>query len=186
MRATLLLLAIPASISNAIQPRHGLPVLRDVFHECGKLCSRREECNRCHPVIVLRGGASLGPLRFGPLVIDARVGPRSFVYLNALAGLMYSLSLVGLDPSVPDPTLKYWQQEQTVATRAILQFLALALLWINGFMLYAMLFMGARAEGLLKFQSFGWISVMSLMAFQVNAYGCKALLGHLGATLPSA
>ena len=46
--------------------------------------------------------------------------------LNAVAGILYSMSLVGLDPNMPDPTMKYWEQEQTPATRAILQFFALA------------------------------------------------------------
>ena len=28
------------------------------------------------------------------------------VVLNAVAGLLYSMSLIGLDPNMPDPTLK--------------------------------------------------------------------------------
>lgn len=89
-------------------------------------------------LLVLRGGAQVGPIKAGPISIDLLLGPRGCVMINAAAGLLYSMSLIGLDPNMPDPTLKYWEQEQTPATRAILQFFALTLVWINSFMLYAM------------------------------------------------
>lgn len=131
--------------------------------------------------LALRGGATLGPFPIGPITINP--GPKTFVYLNALAGFLYSLSLIGLDPMLPDPTLKYWQQPETLASKCILQFWALTLMWMNGFMLYAMLYMAAPPTGLLKFQFFGWISILSLMAFQVNAYGFTAQQDTLGAQL---
>lgn len=111
------------------------------------------------------------------------MGPIACVYLNAFAGLVYCFSLVGFDPALPDPTYKYWQQKETAATRAILQFFALALLWINLFMLYALRYLGAPATGLLRFQSIGWLSILSLMAFQVNRYGFVAQQETLGIQL---
>ena len=118
-------------------------------------------------LIVLRGGASVGPIKMGPISVDLLLGPggcaaaspsHACVYcswtpnayphshspshsdrnaltqhlrlplhgryswpeplrpvpvlharcvvLNAVAGLFYAMSLVGLDPNMPDPTLK--------------------------------------------------------------------------------
>ena len=34
------------------------------------------------------------------------IGLDSPFVLNAVAGLLYSMSLIGLDPNMPDPTLK--------------------------------------------------------------------------------
>lgn len=102
------------------------------------------------------------------------------IYVNVVTGLLYSVSLLGLDPMLPDPTRKFWQQEETPATKAILQFFSLALLWVNGFMLYAMLALGASAADLLKFQTFGWISCLVLTFWQVGAYGFTAQLDTLG------
>ena len=126
----------------------------------------------------LRGGAKVGPVTVGPLHIE--FGPRTLVWLNAAAGIIYSMSLIGLDPNLPDPTLKYWQQEQTPATRAILQFFALALQWINWFMIYAMVYLKAPATGLLRFQSFGWASVLALICFQASHFGFQAQQDTLG------
>lgn len=128
----------------------------------------------------LRGGGTIGPLRVGPVNVDVRIGPRLCVFLNAAAGTLYSLSLVGLDPNLPDPTLKYWQHEQTDTTKAILQYFALTLVWVNAFMVYALLKLGASPTGLLQFQSFGWASVLVLLIFQVNAYGFDAQQDTLG------
>ena len=59
-------------------------------------------------LMALRGGeTSVGPIRLGPILINFRIGPHLCVYLNAAAGLLYSMSLIGLDPNLPDPTLKY-------------------------------------------------------------------------------
>ena len=126
----------------------------------------------------LRGGAIIGPLRVGPfsLVLD----PTACVYMNAVAGIMYSMSLIGLDPNLPDPTLRYWQQPQTPATRAILQFFALALMWINWFILYAMWYLKAPATGLLRFQSFGWASILGLIGYQTSHFGFRAQQDTLG------
>lgn len=107
-------------------------------------------------------------------------GPKTGVYINAIAGIIYALSLVGLDPALPDPTLKYWQEPQTPTTKCILQYFCMALLWINVFMLYAMLILHAPPEGLLKFQVFGWLSVLSLLFFQVRKYGFVAQQDTLG------
>jgi hypothetical protein len=74
-------------------------------------------------------------------------------------------------------------RSNVAATRAILQFFALALLWINLFMLYALRYLGAPATGLLRFQSIGWLSILSLMAFQVNRYGFVAQQETLGIQL---
>ena len=51
---------------------------------------------------------------------------------------------------------------------------------MNGFMLYAMLWVGASAADLLKFQAFGWFSLLLLMAFQAKVYGYRAQLDTLG------
>lgn len=135
-------------------------------------------------LMALRGGeTSVGPIRLGPILINFRIGPHLCVYLNAAAGLLYSMSLIGLDPNLPDPTLKYWQQEQTTTTKAILQYFALALVWINAFMVYAMLQLNAPATGLLRFQSFGWLSTLGLLCFQVNHYGFHAQQDTLGIML---
>ena len=131
-------------------------------------------------LLALRGGATVGPLKIGPIGLDFFIDPRRCVYLNAIAGVMYSLSLIGFDPSLPDPTQKYWQQKQTPTTKAILQYMALTLLWINGFMIYAMSMLNAPATGLLKFQCFGWISVLALLVFQVNTYGFHTQQDTLG------
>ena len=65
-------------------------------------------------LLALRGGGRLGYLT-----------PEVMIYLNAASGVLYSLSLLGLDPMLPDPTMKYWQQPQTPATKGILQFFSL-------------------------------------------------------------
>ena len=84
---------------------------------------------------------------------------------------------------LPDPTLKYWQQRETPATKAILQFLALTLLWINGLMLYALHYLAAPASGLLRFQTFGWASILILIAYQASRYGFTAQQETLGIQL---
>ena len=135
-------------------------------------------------LLALRGGSTVGPLKLGPISIDVTLlGPTGCVYINAVAGMLYSLSLIGLDPSLPDPTMRYWQEKQTPATKAILQFLALALFWVNAFMLYAMLRLHAPAGELLKFQSFGWFSILCLVGFQANTYGFTAQQDTLGIML---
>ena len=142
------------------------------------LSGSRERRTSIPTLLSLRGGAKVGPVTIGPLSIEC--GPRAFVYLNALAGVGYASSLIGLDPNLPDPTLKYWQQEVSPATRAILQFFALVLMWVNGFMIYAMVQLNAPATGLLKFQTFGWASVLALICFQANHFGFKAQQDTLG------
>eukprot|EP00320_Phaeocystis_rex_P010011 CAMPEP_0119059618 /NCGR_PEP_ID=MMETSP1178-20130426/3721_1 /TAXON_ID=33656 /ORGANISM="unid sp, Strain CCMP2000" /LENGTH=206 /DNA_ID=CAMNT_0007040661 /DNA_START=12 /DNA_END=633 /DNA_ORIENTATION=- len=134
-------------------------------------------------LLVLRGGASVGPIKAGPISIDLLLGPQGCVVLNAVAGILYSISLVGLDPNMPDPTMKYWEQEQTPATRAILQFFALTLVWINCFMLYAMVRLRADTRELLKFQSFGWFSILALLFHQANRWGFTAHQETLGIML---
>ena len=59
----------------------------------------------------------------------------------------------------------------------------LALFWVNTFMLYAMLRLHAPAGELLKFQSFGWFSILCLVGFQVNTYGFTAQQDTLGIML---
>ena len=108
------------------------------------------------------------------------LGPRGCVFLNAAAGILYSMSLIGLDPSLPDPSLKYWQTRQTPCSKAILQYLALTLVWINAFMLYAMLRLHAPAADLLKFQSFGWFSILALLFYQANHFSFTAQQDTLG------
>lgn len=131
-------------------------------------------------LLLLRGGATIGPLKFGPVTIDVSFGPKACVYINSVAGLLYAMSLVGLDPSLPDPTHKYWQSAQTPTTVAILQYFALALVWINGFIVFALHSLNAPATGLLKFQSLGWLSTLALLLFQVNHYGFTAQQDTLG------
>lgn len=126
-------------------------------------------CGGPAAALALRGGANIGP-----------VTPPGMIYINAATGLLYSVSLLGLDPMLPDPTRKYWQQEETPATKAILQFFSLALVWTNGFMIYAMLSLGASAADLLKFQTFGWASSLLLNFWQVARYGFTAQLDTLG------
>ena len=117
----------------------------------------REGRHAAGTLLALRGGARIGFLT-----------PELLLYTNVVAGAGYVVSLIGLDPMLPDPTLKYWQLEQTPATKCILQFFALALMWVNTFMLYAYVFLGASARGLLKFQALGWISCLTLMTYQVR------------------
>ena len=196
MRAMLVLLAVAALPMNAASGgvRPGTPRPMDVasvHDESHVLVTQRPRPMikrsstllhsgvRCD-LLRMRGGATVGPLRLGPLVLDVRVGPRLCVFLNAFAGLIYSISLVGLDPLIPDPTKKYWQNEQTTTTIAILQYFALALVWINLAMVYAMTHLNAPASGLLKFQSFGWLSILALLCFQVNRYGFHAQQDTLG------
>lgn len=135
--------------------------------------------------LALRGGSSIGPFRAGPFSISSWVllSPRGCVFLNAFAGIMYSMSLVGLDPGLKDPTLKYWQTRQTPCTQAILQYFALALVWINAFMLYAMLRLQAPAAELLKFQSFGWFSVLALLLYQSTRFRFTKQQDTLGVML---
>ena len=57
------------------------------------------------------------------------------------------------------------------------------LFWVNTFMLYAMLRLHAPAGELLKFQSFGWFSILCLIGFQVNTYGFTAQQDTLGIML---
>ena len=133
--------------------------------------------------LLLRGGATVGPFKLGPLVLDVKMGPLYCVYLNAVAGSLYALSLLGLDPALPDPTEKYWQTPQTPTTKCILQYFALTLLWINGFMIYAICCLNAPAPGLLKFQTFGWASVLALIFVQVRNYGFTAQQDTLGIML---
>ena len=175
MRALLLLLL--AAVAAAEHKCHaGAKRCERAHSHTWRRDSHRPRVRSPAAALALRGGATIGPLRIGPFSLEP--GPRTLVYLNVFAGLMYSLSLVGL--LEPDPTLKYWQHPQTPATRAILQFFALALGWINGFMLYALFFMKAPATGLLKFQSFGWASVLALMAFQSSRYGFTVQHDSLG------
>ena len=134
-------------------------------------------------VLALRGGAKVGPIKLGPIKIDVSMNPKWCVYTNAFAGILYALSLLGLDPALPDPTLKYWQEEQTATTRCILQYFALTLVWINGFMVYAMLVLNAPATGLLKFQCAGWASTLALLCYQVQHYGFIAQQDTLGIML---
>ena len=148
---------------------------RDVLPRIHELRGGAQKLPRIHE---LRGGARIGPLRVGPLSLS--LSPTTAVWFNAFAGMMYSISLIGLDPGLPDPTLKYWQQEQTPATRAILEFFALALTWINLFMIYALVHLKATATGLLRFQTFGWASTLALIGWQVNAYGFRAQQDTLG------
>ena len=134
-------------------------------------------------LLMLRGGATIGPFKLGPILLDMAMGPEACVYLNAAAGVCYAVSLIGLDPTLTDPTQKYWQSAQTSTTKAILQYFALALVWINGFMVFAMKVLQAPATGLLKFQSFGWLSTLALLVFQVNHYGFTAQQDTLGIML---
>ena len=135
-------------------------------------------------LLALRGGSSVGPFRAGPISLNVKLlGPSGCVFLNAAAGIMYSMSLVGLDPSLPDPTLKYWQTPQTATSKAILQYFALALIWINAFMVYAMLRLQAPAAELLKFQSFGWFSILALLFYQANRFNFTARQDTLGIML---
>ena len=84
----------------------------------------------------------------------------------------------------PIDQARYWEQEQTPATRAILQFFALTLVWMNGFMLWAMFRLDASAAELLKFQSFGWFSTLALLVYQVHFLpGPTCLPAHLLATI---
>ncbi len=121
-------------------------------------------------MLALRGGLKLGSL----------FSARAFVYVNVAAGLMYVFNLLGLDPLLPDPTLKFWQQPETRATKAILQFFCLALLWINGFMLYAMHLLLASPAGLLRFQVLGWATCLALNFYQTHKYGFESQFDTLG------
>jgi len=47
-------------------------------------------------------------------------------------------------------------------------------------MLYSLIFMGASATALLKFQVLGWGSVLALNAYQVRHYGFTAQFDTLG------
>jgi len=93
---------------------------------------------------------------------------------------MYVTTLLGLDPFIRDPVAKFWQEQETPATKCILQFFCLALVWTNLFMLYSLIFMGASATALLKFQVLGWGSVLALNAYQVRHYGFTAQFDTLG------
>ena len=52
--------------------------------------------------------------------------PAVCVYINVFSGLMYVTTLLGLDPFIRDPVAKFWQEQETPATKCILQVLTLA------------------------------------------------------------
>lgn len=166
--------ACSASRCRPLLPREQLPPLLVQDSGASRMVGR---------TLLLRGGATVGPIKLGPLIIDVKMGPLYCVYLNAIAGTLYALSLLGLDPALPDPTEKYWQTPQTPTTKCILQYFALTLLWINGFMIYAICCLNAPPSGLLKFQTFGWASVLGLIYVQVKNYGFTAQQDTLGIML---
>ena len=129
--------------------------------------------------------AALLQLRGGGL--GCAVGPltaKKMLWVNVLAAALYIGSLIGLDPMLPDPTLKYWQQPQTLATKSILQFFSLAILWTNGFMVYAMESLKVDPAALLKFQTWGWISCLALNFWQTSRYGFVAQVRAAATRVP--
>ena len=64
------------------------------------------------------------------------LGPRTPLACRRQAAAALRCLRHGSGPSGAACAIRYWEQEQTYATRAILQFYALALVWINGFMLW--------------------------------------------------
>ena len=90
-------------------------------------------------------------------------------------GALYALEMFGLSPACEDPTEKYWgvatkgrkAAKGTVVTESILKWFALALLWSNGALLYA-LHLGTDATELCKFATLTWASAFVMYMSQVN------------------
>ena len=108
--------------------------------------------------LVLRGGASLGPIT-----------PSLLTKIQGVMGLLYAVEMFGLPPAAPDPVEKYWGTPSSEVTSGILKWFGLAIIWLNGLMLYALLSLGADAVGLQKYSAFTWASCLALYLSQVSA-----------------